>query len=341
MFKELLKKCLRGESLSAEEAEKIMNDIMNGKVPAAQIASVLTILTYRGETVDEIVGFVRGMKNNMNAISLDELNVVDTCGTGGDGASTFNISTASAIVASAAGVKVAKHGNRAVSSKSGSADVLEHLDIWIQGNEKEVKNAVADLNMSFLFAPLYHPAMKHVAATRKELGFRTVFNALGPLANPTNCTKQVIGVYSIELARKLAEALVVLGANHVLFVAGRDGLDEISATDVTDIVEVQDNVITEYTLAPEDVHLQRGKLEDLVVEDAKSSAELIESLFLNKSNITAKNAVVLNSAAAIYVSGNVSTFEEGVAVALETIESGAAYTQLQRLKSKKVVEHAQ
>ena len=137
MFKELLKKCLRGESLSAEEAEKIMNDIMNGKVPAAQIASVLTILTYRGETVDEIVGFVRGMKNNMNAISLDELNVVDTCGTGGDGASTFNISTASAIVASAAGVKVAKHGNRAVSSKSGSADVLEHLDIWIQGNEKK------------------------------------------------------------------------------------------------------------------------------------------------------------------------------------------------------------
>ncbi|MEI2440235.1 anthranilate phosphoribosyltransferase [Priestia megaterium] len=341
MFKELLKKCLRGESLSAEEAEKIMNDIMNGKVPAAQIASVLTILTYRGETVDEIVGFVRGMKNNMNAISLEELNVVDTCGTGGDGASTFNISTASAIVASAAGVKVAKHGNRAVSSKSGSADVLEHLDIWIQGNEKEVKNAVADLNMSFLFAPLYHPAMKHVAATRKELGFRTVFNALGPLANPTNCTKQVIGVYSIELARKLAEALVVLGANHVLLVVGRDGLDEISATDVTDVVEVQGNVITEYTLAPEDVHLQRGKLEDLVVEDAKSSAELIESLFLNKSNVTAKNAVVLNSAAAIYVSGNVSTFEEGVAVALETIESGAAYTQLQRLKSKKVVEHAQ
>ncbi len=341
MFKELLKKCLRGESLSAEEAEKIMNDIMNGKVPAAQIASVLTILTYREETVDEIVGFVRGMKNNMNAISLEELNVVDTCGTGGDGASTFNISTASAIVASAAGVKVAKHGNRAVSSKSGSADVLEHLDIWIQGNEKEVKNAVADLNMSFLFAPLYHPAMKHVAATRKELGFRTVFNALGPLANPTNCTKQVIGVYSIELARKLAEALVVLGANHVLLVAGRDGLDEISATDVTDVVEVQGNVITEYTLAPEDVHLQRGKLEDLVVEDAKSSAELIESLFLNKSNVTAKNAVVLNSAAAIYVSGNVSTFEEGVAVALETIESGAAYTQLQRLKSKKVVEHAQ
>ena len=162
MFKELLKKCLRGESLSAEEAEKIMNDIMNGKVPAAQIASVLTILTYRGETVDEIVGFVRGMKNNMNAISLEELNVVDTCGTGGDGASTFNISTASAIVASAAGVKVAKHGNRAVSSKSGSADVLEHLDIWIQGNEKEVKNAVADLNMSFLFAPLYHLSLIHI-----------------------------------------------------------------------------------------------------------------------------------------------------------------------------------
>ncbi|WP_210609810.1 anthranilate phosphoribosyltransferase [Priestia flexa] len=340
MFKELLSKCLNGETLLAAEAQELMNDIMNGQVPPTQIASILTLLTYRGETVEEIVGFVKGMRNNMNTISIKYENVVDTCGTGGDGASTFNISTASAIVASAAGVKVAKHGNRAVSSKSGSADVLERLGVDIQGEKTEVEEALERVNMSFLFAPLYHPAMKHVAQTRRELGFRTVFNALGPLANPTNCSKQVIGVYSIDLARKLAQALVQLRAKHVLLVCGRDGLDEISVTTETDVVEVKDGRIIEYTLSPESLGIQRGTMKDLIVNGAEESASLIQSIFKNSENKTAQSAVAVNAAAAIYVSGAVQTIQQGVVEAMRIIESGQAFKQLQLLKSEEVVNHA-
>ncbi|MBN8250220.1 anthranilate phosphoribosyltransferase [Priestia flexa] len=340
MFKELLSKCLNGETLSAVEAQELMNDIMNGQVPPTQIASILTLLTYRGETVEEIVGFVKGMRNNMNTISIRYENVIDTCGTGGDGASTFNISTASAIVASAAGVKVAKHGNRAVSSKSGSADVLERLGVDIQGEKTEVEEALERVNMSFLFAPLYHPAMKHVAQTRRELGFRTVFNALGPLANPTNCSKQVIGVYSIDLARKLAQALVQLKAKHVLLVCGRDGLDEISVTTETDAVEVKDGHVVEYMLSPESLGVQRGTMKELIVNDAAESAALIQSIFKNGENKIAQSAVAVNAAAAIYVSGAVQTLEQGVVEAMRIIESGQAFEQLQRLKSEEVVNHA-
>ncbi|AQX53918.1 anthranilate phosphoribosyltransferase [Priestia flexa] len=340
MFKELLSKCLNGETLSAVEAQELMNDIMNGQVPPTQIAGILTLLTYRGETVEEIVGFVKGMRNNMNTISIRYENVIDTCGTGGDGASTFNISTASAIVASAAGVKVAKHGNRAVSSKSGSADVLERLGVDIQGEKTEVEEALERVNMSFLFAPLYHPAMKHVAQTRRELGFRTVFNALGPLANPTNCSKQVIGVYSIDLARKLAQALVQLKAKHVLLVCGRDGLDEISVTTETDVVEVKDGRVVEYMLSPESLGVQRGTMKELIVNDAAESAALIQSIFKNGENKIAQSAVAVNAAAAIYVSGAVQTLEQGVVEAMRIIESGQAFEQLQRLKSEEVVNRA-
>ncbi|WP_282022830.1 anthranilate phosphoribosyltransferase [Priestia flexa] len=340
MFKELLSKCLNGETLSAVEAQELMNDIMNGQVPPTQIASILTLLTYRGETVEEIVGFVKGMRNNMNTISIRYENVIDTCGTGGDGASTFNISTASAIVASAAGVKVAKHGNRAVSSKSGSADVLERLGVDIQGEKTEVEEALERVNMSFLFAPLYHPAMKHVAQIRRELGFRTVFNALGPLANPTNCSKQVIGVYSIDLARKLAQALVQLKAKHVLLVCGRDGLDEISVTTETDVVEVKDGRVVEYMLSPESLGVQRGTMKELIVNDAAESAALIQSIFKNGENKIAQSAVAVNAAAAIYVSGAVQTLEQGVVEAMRIIESGQAFEQLQRLKSEEVVNRA-
>ncbi|MCM3065902.1 MULTISPECIES: anthranilate phosphoribosyltransferase [Priestia] len=340
MFKELLSKCLNGETLSAVEAQELMNDIMNGQVPPTQIAGILTLLTYRGETVEEIVGFVKGMRNNMNTISIRYENVIDTCGTGGDGASTFNISTASAIVASAAGVKVAKHGNRAVSSKSGSADVLERLGVDIQGEKTEVEEALERVNMSFLFAPLYHPAMKHVAQTRRELGFRTVFNALGPLANPTNCSKQVIGVYSIDLARKLAQALVQLKAKHVLLVCGRDGLDEISVTTETDVVEVKDGRVVEYMLSPESLGVQRGTMKELIVNDAAESAALIQSIFKNGENKIAQSAVAVNAAAAIYVSGAVQTLEQGVVEAIRIIESGQAFEQLQRLKSEEVVNRA-
>ncbi|MBM7701727.1 anthranilate phosphoribosyltransferase [Metabacillus iocasae] len=340
MFKNLLMKCLNGQTLTEHEAELVMDEMMQGNVPSAQIASFLTVLTYRGETVDEITGLVRGMRKHMNVIDLPHSDIVDTCGTGGDGASTFNISTASAIAASSVGVKIAKHGNRAVSSKSGSADVLEHLGINIQANDKEATKAISEVGMSFLFAPMYHPAMKHAAVPRKELGFRTVFNALGPLANPTNCKKQVIGVYSIDLAEKLAEALKRLSSHHVLFVAGRDGLDEISIATETDIVELKDGEIYKYTIKPEDFGLNRGELNELVVSDAKESAALIESIFQNEGNESARNAVILNAAAAIYVAQKTDTLLQGVELAKQIMQEKTAYQQLQRLKSREVVQHA-
>ncbi|MCM3003914.1 anthranilate phosphoribosyltransferase [Priestia koreensis] len=341
MFKEFLLKCLTGQSLTEQEAKTVMNEIMSGTVSSAQIGSLLTILTYRGETIEEITGFVRGMRENMIPLQTGLENVVDTCGTGGDGASTFNISTASAIVASAAGVKVAKHGNRAVSSKSGSADVLEYLGIDITSTKQEVIETLKQDGMAFLFAPMYHPAMKHAAIPRKELGFRTVFNALGPLANPSNCDKQVIGVYSAELAEKLARTLQKLSSRHVLFVAGKDGLDEISVETETDIVELRDGDIRSYTIKPEDFGLERGRVSDLVVETAKESAHTIEQIFRDQAHESAKNAVILNAAAAIYVAGKAGSIAEGTHIARTVIENGTAYRQLQKLRARKVMtQHA-
>lgn len=283
---------------------------MEGKVPDSQIASLITILRFRGETVEEMTGFVKAMKENMTQLEGFE-NAVDTCGTGGDGASTFNISTASAIVASSLGVKVAKHGNRAVSSRSGSADVLECLNIPIQTTPEEARRSLEETNMSFLFAPLYHSSMKHVAKARKEVGFRTIFNLLGPLANPANTKRQVLGVSSLEHAEKMAETLKHFRSEHVLLVSGRDGLDEISISDETDVVELKDGNITKYTISPEQFGMNRGKLEEIQVSDAKESAKMIEEVLKNKGNESVKNIVALNSAAALYVAGKAKTFLKG------------------------------
>ncbi|RAS79758.1 anthranilate phosphoribosyltransferase [Priestia endophytica] len=339
MFKEYLKKCLNGGFLTESEAQLVMDSIMKGNVSQSQVASFLTILTYRGETVEEITGFVRALRENMRPFSTSFQDAVDTCGTGGDGASTFNISTASAIAASSLGVKVAKHGNRAVSSKSGSADVLEYLGIDIGLTEEAAKEKLEHYNMAFLFAPFYHPAMKNVASIRKELGFRTVFNALGPMANPANCLKQVIGVYSFELSQKLAKALQKLNPHHVLFVTGRDGLDEISACAKTDIVELKEGQISTYTIAPEDFGLQRGTQEEIVVKTAEESARLIQDIFANKAPTTAVNAVVLNTAAALYVSGKALSIEEGVRITEEAIKSKTVQQHFRHM-TKEVNLHA-
>lgn len=338
-MKTLLGKCIEGHTLSEAEAMTAMNKVMEGKATSSQIASFISILRFRGETVDELVGFAKAMKQHMTQIEYEE-DLIDTCGTGGDGASTFNISTASAILASSLQVKVAKHGNRAISSKSGSADVLEQLGISIQTTPEEAKLALQHVDMSFLFAPLYHSSMKHAVSPRQEIGFRTVFNLLGPLANPANAKRQVMGVFSTEYAEKIAYAMRELGSEHVLLVTGRDGLDECSITDVTDIVELKNGKIGRYEITPEEMGLSRGELKDIQVESPKASANLILEVFQGKRKGAAADIVALNAGAALYVAGKADSLKNGVKLSLEAIHNGTALHQLSRLQRKKEEQYA-
>lgn len=338
-MKTLLGKCIEGHTLSEAEAMTAMNQVMEGKATSSQIASFISILRFRGETVEELVGFAKAMKQHMTQIEYAD-DLIDTCGTGGDGASTFNISTASAILASSLQVKVAKHGNRAISSKSGSADVLEQLGISIQTTPEEAKLALQHFDMSFLFAPLYHSSMKHAVSPRQEIGFRTVFNLLGPLANPANAKRQVMGVFSTEYAEKIAYAMRELGSEHVLLVTGRDGLDECSITDVTDIVELKNGKIDRYEITPEEMGLSRGKLKDIQVESPKASANLILDVFQGNRKGAAADIVALNAGAALYVAGKADSLKNGVKQSLEAIHNGTAIHQLTRLQRKKEEQYA-
>ncbi|WP_449536746.1 anthranilate phosphoribosyltransferase [Ferdinandcohnia sp. Marseille-Q9671] len=340
MFKHLLNKCINGDYLTEEESYQVMDEIMSGKATASQIASLLSILRFRGETVDEITGFAKAMREHMMQLDYENEFVIDTCGTGGDGASTFNISTASAIVVSALGVKVAKHGNRAVSSKSGSADVLEYLGVEIQSTQEEAREALNKRNMSFLFAPIYHAAMKHAVTPRREIGFRTIFNLLGPMANPARCKKQVLGVYSTEYAEKMAYALQKLGSEHILFVSGRDGLDECSISTETDVVELKNGEISRFVLAPENVNLPRGNMKDIQVSSVIESATLLQEVLYGTANESATNIVLLNAGAAIYVSGKAKSIGEGVDLAREAIVTGMAKRQFEQLRNREVEYYA-
>jgi len=339
MFKQLLAKCVEGYTLTEEEAYEAMTTIMSGEATASQIASFLSILRLRGETVDELTGLVKAMRNQMMTLDYEE-EVIDTCGTGGDEAATFNISTAAAIVVSSLGVKVAKHGNRAVSSKSGSADVLEALHIDIQATPEEAKQALKTKGLAFLFAPLYHSAMKYAALPRKEIGFRTVFNLIGPLANPARCKRQVIGVYSTNYAEKLAETLHRLGSEHVLFVTGKDGLDECSISAETDVVELKNGEIRRFVLTPEQYGLKRGKLEHIQVRTVQQSAELLKAVMEGKANESATNIVILNAGVALYVAGKAATIREGVEMAKDAVMTKKAYEQFERLRMKEVEKYA-
>lgn len=340
MFKEHLNKCINGEKLTIDEAKALMNEIMSGRATASQIASLLSILRFRGETIDEMTGFACAMRDHMMVLEYEDPDIIDTCGTGGDGVSTFNISTATAIVVSALGVKVAKHGNRAVSSRSGSADVLEQLGVDIQSSKEEAKQALKERGMSFLFAPNYHSAMKNAVTPRAEIGFRTVFNLLGPLANPARCKKQVIGVYSFNYAEKMAHTLKNLGSEHVLLVTGRDGLDECSISSETDVVELKNGEIKKYVLSPEEVGLDRGSLKNIQVNTVLESARLIEQVLLGKGNQDALNIVSFNAGAALYVAGRVSSIKDGVTLAKESLLSGMVKNHFNSLRSIKETFHA-
>ncbi|WP_096200931.1 anthranilate phosphoribosyltransferase [Bacillus sp. FJAT-45350] len=341
MFKEILAKCIDGATLTEVEAKTIMDEIMTGKASPSQISSLLSILRFRGETVDEMTGFARSMKSHVTTIPHQEGQLIDTCGTGGDKAKTFNISTVTAIVLSSMGVKVAKHGNRAVSSKSGSADVLENLGVSIQGSPEEAASALKSNGMCFLFAPLYHHAMKHAVTPRKEIGFRTIFNLLGPMTNPANADRQLIGVFDTNYAEKMASTLQRLGTKRAMLVTGGEGLDECSISTHTNVVELRNGIIERYTITPEEVGLKRGPLSDIQVQSTEESARMIESIIHGEGNETATNIVLLNTAAGLYVSDEVETLKEGVQLAKEALTSGKVFEQFQRLQvERQEINHA-
>jgi len=328
--KEVLWRLVAGESLSREETEELFGALMDGQVSEPIKAALLVALRMKGEAVSEISGAAAAMRRRVIAIPHTSEDVVDTCGTGGDGRGTFNISTAAALVAAAAGVAVAKHGNRSVSSKSGSADVLAALGVRIEIDPATAGQALDTVGITFLFAPLLHPAMREVMPVRRELGMRTIFNVLGPLTNPAGARRQVMGVYSQALVEPIGQVLRDLGAEHALVVHG-DGLDEITTTGSTIVSEVRDGEVRTYTLEPERFGLRRVRVEDLAGGRPEDNAALMQRVFGGETGPLAE-VTALNAGAAIYVAGQAPTLEEGVEVARGVLASGAAAGKLDELK---------
>ncbi|NOY60096.1 MAG: anthranilate phosphoribosyltransferase [Calditrichaeota bacterium] len=329
MITELLEKISHGINLEESEANNAMHAIMNGELTNAQIAGFLMGLKMKGETVDEIAGFVRAMRDKATKIKAPE-GVIDTCGTGGDRSGTFNISTAAALVAAAAGVPVAKHGNRSVSSKCGSADVLQELGVKIDLTPEQAEQCLDQVGIAFLFAPVYHSSMKYVAAPRKEMGVRTVFNILGPMSNPARAKRQIIGAFNFETAQKMSHVLKKTGSEHVMVVHSRDGLDEISLQSNTLVSELKDGEIKEYELNPRDFGLKATSTTSIKGNDAKENAKVIRRIF-SGDNGPQQNITALNAGSALYVSGKVRTVREGVELALETMKNNKALEKLDEL----------
>jgi len=309
--------------LSATDMQAVMRLIMTGQATAAQIGGFLVGLRMKGESVDEIAAAAGVMRELATHVDIAGPHLVDTCGTGGDGASTFNISTASALVTAAAGGRVAKHGNRSVSSSSGSADVLEAAGVRLDLDPQQVAACVEQLGVGFLFAPRHHSAMKHAIGPRKEMRVRTLFNLLGPLTNPAGAPNQVLGVFSADWVEPLAQVLRKLGSEHVLVVHAEDGLDEISIAAPTRVAELKDGKISCYTISPEDFGLQRADLAVLAVEDAQQSLAMIRAVFDGQPG-PAHDIVILNAGAAIYAAGLVSSLADGVNRAAYVIQAGKA-----------------
>ena len=322
-------------NLSREDMHSIMQTIMSGEATPAQIGGFLVALRIKGETVDEITGAAEVMRELATKVDVDKTNLIDTCGTGGDSSNTFNISTTSAFVVAASGAKVAKHGNRSVSSKSGSADVLEAAGINIELDAKQVTSCIENVGIGFMFAPMHHSAMKHAIGPRRELGLRTLFNVLGPLTNPASAPNQVIGVFDKKWLTPLAETLNRLGSKHVLVVHSEDGMDEISISAKTFISELKNNEINNYEISPDDFGIKNFNINDLSVENIDESLTMMKSVFDNNNN-AAKAIVSLNAGAAIYASGISDSIKAGVEMAINIIESGAAKKKFEML-----IQHTQ
>ena len=316
--------------LAESDMEAVMRAIMTGAATPAQIGGFLVGLRMKGETVAEITAAARVMRSLAAQVPASREHLVDTCGTGGDGAGAFNISTAAAFVAAAAGARVAKHGNRSVSSKSGSADVLEAAGVNLELTPEQVGRCIHEVGVGFLFAPKHHAAMKHAIGPRREMGVRTLFNVLGPLTNPAGAPNQVLGVYDAKLVRPLAEVLQRLGSRHVLVVHADDGLDEISVQAQTSVSELKDGAIRDYRLAPEDFGFARSALNGLRVNDANESLGRVRAVLANEAG-PARDIVALNAGAALYASGVAANLKDGVERALAAIASGAARAKLDAL----------
>lgn len=329
-IQQAIKQVIERQDLTEREMSEVMNEIMTGQATPAQIGGFLIGLCMKGETVDEITGAARVMRALATPVSINADNLVDTCGTGGDGSKTFNISTTVAFVVAAAGGKVAKHGNRSVSSVSGSADVLEAAGVHLGLSPEQVARCVESIGVGFMFAPAHHSAMKHAIGPRKEMAVRTIFNLLGPLTNPAGAKRQVMGVFARQWVRPIAEVLQRLGCEHVLVVHSADGMDEISIGAETYVAEATPTAIREYTIAPEDFGMNRAALTTLAVDSVAESLAMIKGV-LNKQDGPAADIVALNAGAAIYVAGLASSIKEGVALAQDAIGSGLAYGKLTEL----------
>ncbi len=318
------------QDLSREEMRSVMQQIMGGEMTAAQIAGVVTALRCKGETVVELAAAAEVMRELSSKVAVDAPYLVDTCGTGGDAQHTFNISTASALVAAAAGCQVAKHGGRAVSSTCGSADVLEALGVFVGLTPTQVAASVAETGIGFMFAPTHHAAMRHAAPVRRELGVRTLFNLLGPMTNPAGAPNQVMGVFTADLVGKLARVLATLGARHVLVVHGDDGLDEISLSGPTTVAELRAGEVREYRVDPGTFGLATAPLESIRATDRDTARAVLLGV-LNNQRGPARDIVCLNAGAAIYVAGRGHTLAAGVELAREALASGAARAKLEQL----------
>jgi anthranilate phosphoribosyltransferase len=329
-IKAAINSVIEGESLSTEQMVAVMRQIMTGECTDAQIAGFLVGLRIKGETVEEITGAATVMRELATSVTVTADNLVDIVGTGGDGISTFNISTASAFVVAAAGGHVAKHGNRAVSSSSGSADLLEAAGVRLDLDVDQVKRCIEQVGVGFMFAVNHHSAMKHAIGARKELAVRTVFNLLGPITNPAGVPNQLLGVYDRRWLRPLAEVLRDLGSNHVLVVHSADGLDEISIADETHVVELKQGEITEYSITPEQFGIERNALETIKVADSKASLVLIKDL-LSGVEGPASDIVALNAGAAIYAADIASSLAQGITIAQDVLASGTAAEKLSEL----------
>jgi anthranilate phosphoribosyltransferase len=337
-FKQALEQVLAGKDLSHVDMLAVMQQVMGGELTPAQIAGLVIALRVKGESVDEITAAATVMRQLSTKVKIsDTTHLIDTCGTGGDGIQTFNVSTVSAFVAAAAGAKVAKHGGRSVSSTCGSADVLEALGVNVNLTPEQVAKCLEEIGIGFMFAPNHHSAMKYAAPVRRELGVRTIFNLLGPLTNPAGAKRQVMGVFDKALTGKLAKVLQKLGSEHVLVVHGADGMDEISFTGDTHIAELKDGKVTEYTLNSTQFGLKIHALKSIRVENAEQSKAMILDVLNGKAaagtQSAAREIVLLNAGAAIYTAGLQANIHAGVEHAAKVIDNGQALAKLEALKA--------
>ena len=332
-MQQAIKAVTEKRDLSAEEMSATMSLIMTGEATPAQVGGFLIGLRMKGETINEIAAAAGVMRELASKVEVDKNHLVDTCGTGGDASGSFNISTASAIVVAAAGGKVAKHGNRSISSKSGSADVLETAGVNLELSPEQVAECVNEIGIGFMFAPLHHSAMKHAIGPRREMAVRTIFNVLGPLTNPASAPNQVLGVFSKDLVEPLAQVLKQLGSEHVLVVHAEDGMDEISIASPTFVAELNNGEVKTYTVQPEDFGMSRANLEQIRATDSAHSLEIIKNVF-NNTDGPAKDIVCLNAGAAIYAAGLTPSLADGVKKAQDVIANGSVNEKLQQLITK-------